>query len=114
MAFTESVVFEGVSFSYENSHGDTGRASFARYRSTIRRGESIGIVGPTGAGKTTLVDLMLGVLEPTEGTIRVDGRDIRSSLRAWQRQIGYVPQSYLSDRRHHPPQHRSGPGRRGD
>jgi ATP-binding cassette, subfamily B, bacterial PglK len=65
---------------------------------SIRRGESIGVVGPTGAGKTTFVDLMLGVLEPTAGSIRVDGRDIRLSLRAWQRQIGYVPQTvYLID-----------------
>lgn len=98
MPFTESVVFEGVSFSYENSHGDTGEPALRHIDLSIRRGESIGIVGPTGAGKTTFVDLMLGVLEPTEGTIRVDGRDIRLSLRAWQRQIGYVPQAiYLID-----------------
>ncbi len=98
LALTESLVFEGVSFSYENSHGGVGEAALSHIDLAIRRGESIGIVGPTGAGKTTLVDLMLGVLEPTTGTIRVDGREIRLSLRAWQRQIGYVPQTvYLID-----------------
>jgi ATP-binding cassette subfamily C protein len=98
IAMKESVVFERVSFSYENSHTDSGEPALSDINLTIRLGESIGIVGPTGAGKTTLVDLMLGILEPTAGTIRVDGRDIRSSLRAWQRQIGYVPQAvYLID-----------------
>jgi ABC-type multidrug transport system fused ATPase/permease subunit len=98
MALTESVVFDGVSFSYENSQSGSGEPALTDIDLAIRRGESIGIVGPTGAGKTTFVDLMLGVLEPTLGTIRVDGCDIRSSLRAWQKQIGYVPQSvYLID-----------------
>ncbi len=90
----ESVVFEDVSFSYEGSE----EPALSHVRLAIRPGESIGIVGPTGAGKTTLVDLMLGVLEPTTGRICVNGRDIRTSLRAWQKQIGYVPQSvYLID-----------------
>jgi ATP-binding cassette subfamily C protein len=98
MTLTESVVFDGVSFSYENSGGGSGEPALSHIDLAIRRGESIGIVGPTGAGKTTFVDLMLGVLEPTAGSIRVDGRDIRLSLRAWQRQIGYVPQTvYLID-----------------
>jgi ABC-type multidrug transport system fused ATPase/permease subunit len=64
----------------------------------IRRGQSIGIVGSSGAGKSTLVDLLLGLLTPDAGCIKVDGREIRSNLRAWQDQIGYVPQSiYLTD-----------------
>lgn len=93
----ESVAFHDVSFSYDTAHG-MDQPALRDIDLTIRRGESIGIVGPTGAGKTTLVDLMLGVLEPTEGTICVDGRDIRTSLRGWQRQIGYVPQTvYLID-----------------
>jgi ATP-binding cassette, subfamily B, bacterial PglK len=97
-AMTKSVEFDGVSFAYEDSHGGAGEPALSQIDLAIRRGESIGIVGPTGSGKTTLVDLLLGVLEPTEGTIRVDGRDIRLSLRAWQRQIGYVPQTvYLID-----------------
>ncbi|MGH8179024.1 MAG: ABC transporter ATP-binding protein [Steroidobacter sp.] len=64
----------------------------------IRRGQAIGIVGSSGAGKSTLVDLLLGLLDPDAGCIKLDGRDIRCNLRAWQDQIGYVPQSiYLTD-----------------
>ncbi len=64
----------------------------------VRRGQAIGIVGSSGAGKSTLVDLLLGLLEPDAGCIKVNGRDIRGNLRAWQDQIGYVPQSiYLTD-----------------
>jgi ATP-binding cassette, subfamily B, bacterial PglK len=64
----------------------------------IRRGESIGLVGPSGAGKSTLVDVLLGLLVPDAGEIRIDGRDLRSVLRNWQDQVGYVPQSiFLTD-----------------
>jgi ABC-type multidrug transport system fused ATPase/permease subunit len=98
MALTESVVFEDVSFSYQDSHGGSGEPALSHIDLAIRLGESVGIVGPTGGGKTTLVDLLLGVLEPSAGMVRVDGRDIRLSLRAWQQQIGCVPQTvYLID-----------------
>lgn len=64
----------------------------------IRSGESIGIVGSSGSGKSTLVDLLIGILEPTEGKILVDGIDIATNRRQWQDQIGYVPQHvYLMD-----------------
>lgn len=60
---------------------------------------TIGLVGGSGAGKTTLVDLILGLLRPDTGTIRVDGQVLdRHRMRAWQQNIGYVPQSiYLTD-----------------
>ncbi|MFN4270011.1 MAG: ABC transporter ATP-binding protein [Thermosynechococcus sp.] len=65
---------------------------------TIKQGEMVGLVGASGAGKTTLVDLILGLLEPCQGDIRVDGESIYTNLAKWQRQIGYIPQTiYLSD-----------------
>lgn len=65
---------------------------------TIARGESIGIVGPTGAGKSTLVDVLLGLLPPTTGRVLIDGQALEGRERAWQRQIGYVAQDvFLTD-----------------
>lgn len=61
----------------------------------IRRGESLGIVGPTGAGKSTLVDLIVGLLPPTTGRVRVDGADLAGQARAWRRHVGYVPQAIV-------------------
>jgi ABC-type multidrug transport system fused ATPase/permease subunit len=66
---------------------------------TLRKGKSLGIVGRTGSGKTTLVDLILGLLVPQQGTVLVDGTPLDDhSRRAWQKSIGYVPQDiFLSD-----------------
>jgi ABC-type multidrug transport system fused ATPase/permease subunit len=65
---------------------------------TIKRGQSIGLIGRSGAGKTTLVDVILGLLTPQTGDIQVDGVSIYQDLRAWQNLIGYVPQSiFLTD-----------------
>jgi ABC-type multidrug transport system fused ATPase/permease subunit len=64
----------------------------------IRKGESIGLIGSSGSGKSTTVDLILGLLTPSSGQITVDGQNIQTRLRGWQDQIGYVPQSiYLTD-----------------
>jgi ABC-type multidrug transport system fused ATPase/permease subunit len=62
-------------------------------------GSSVGLVGSTGAGKTTLVDVILGLLRPTEGAITVDGEPVTDdNLRAWQAALGYVPQDiFLTD-----------------
>ncbi|MGB3312384.1 MAG: ABC transporter ATP-binding protein [Nodosilinea sp.] len=59
----------------------------------INKGESIAFIGKSGAGKTTLVDIILGVLTPQEGDITVDGVSIYKNLRAWQNLVGYIPQS---------------------
>ncbi|CAN1212234.1 Xenobiotic-transporting ATPase [Tumidithrix helvetica PCC 7403] len=64
----------------------------------IMKGESIAFIGSSGAGKTTIVDVILGLLKPTEGEILVDAKNIFTDLASWQQQIGYIPQSiYLSD-----------------
>jgi ABC-type multidrug transport system fused ATPase/permease subunit len=58
----------------------------------------LGLWAPSGAGKTTVIDLVLGLLTPTAGKITVDGQDIQANLPDWQQKIGYIPQSiFLSD-----------------
>jgi ATP-binding cassette subfamily C protein len=90
----DAIRLERVSYAY----GAEQRVVLDDVDLTIHRGEAIGLVGPTGAGKSTLVDLLCGLLEPTSGRVLVDGRDIREDVRSWQRQIGYVPQApYLLD-----------------
>jgi ATP-binding cassette subfamily B protein len=66
---------------------------------TIRKGERIGIFGPTGGGKSTLLDLIMGLLTPSSGALLVDGAPLdEGSLRGWQRHVAHVPQSiYLTD-----------------
>ena len=62
---------------------------------TVRRGESLGVVGPTGAGKSTLIDLIVGLLPPSAGRVCIDGVDLAGRERAWQRHVGYVPQAIV-------------------
>jgi len=65
---------------------------------TILCGTTVGFIGGSGAGKSTMVDIILGLLAPTRGVVRVDGKDIQENIRSWQSQIGYVQQSiYLTD-----------------
>lgn len=65
---------------------------------SIPKNKSIALVGPSGAGKTTLADLILGVLEPTKGNILIDETDAFTHLTAWQKNVGYIPQTiYLMD-----------------
>ena len=90
----ETLTCDDVSFQYE----DAPAAALDHVSFTIQRGQSIGIVGPTGAGKSTLVDVLLGLLVPTSGRVLVDGQPLDGRERAWQRQIGYVSQDvYLLD-----------------
>ena len=60
---------------------------------TIRKGESIGLIGTSGAGKTTLVDVILGLLRLECGDIQVDDRSICSNLQGWKQLVGYIPQT---------------------
>jgi len=65
---------------------------------SIRPGTTVGIIGESGAGKSTFTDLLLGLLEPAEGAVLIDNSPILAERRSWQRRIGYVPQSiYLLD-----------------
>jgi ATP-binding cassette, subfamily B, bacterial PglK len=90
----ERIHSENVSYSYPGSD----EKALKEVSFEIPRGKAVAFVGESGAGKTTIVDLLLGLLEPTEGEIKVDGRNIHQKLSAWQINIGYIPQSiYLAD-----------------
>ncbi len=87
--FAHHIAFHNVSF----THIGAERASIEDASFIIRRGERVALVGPTGSGKSTLVDLLIGLLEPSSGTISVDGTVLTADrLPAWRRAIGYVPQ----------------------
>ena len=94
VTFERDIEFQSVSFRYPTA----STPSLAKISLRIPKGAAIGIVGPTGSGKTTLVDLLLGLHQPTAGRVLVDGIDIQNDLRGWQDRIGYVPQdTYLTD-----------------
>lgn len=94
MVFMREICIEHLSFRYPESVQDVlGNVSFV-----IPKGSFVGIVGASGAGKTTFVDLLLGLMVPTAGKILVDGINIYYDVRAWQANLAYVPQEiYLID-----------------
>jgi len=95
ISFKSEIQFQKISFRY----GPDLPWVLHDLSLTIRRGERIGIVGETGSGKSTLVDLLMGLLEPTIGELTVDGEPVRNErLRPWRRSIAHVPQSiFLAD-----------------
>jgi ATP-binding cassette subfamily B protein len=95
LPFHDVICFDEVRFRYSSD----GPWVLDDVNLTIPKGARIGFVGSTGSGKSTTLDLLMGLLTPTEGQILVDGQLISGSrLRAWQRSIAHVPQSiYLAD-----------------
>lgn len=91
---TRALTLRGVHFRYEGAEID----ALAGVDLEIRRGESIGIAGPTGSGKSTLLDMICGLITSTSGQVLVDGGDLTGRVRAWQRSLGVVHQtSFLID-----------------
>jgi ABC-type multidrug transport system fused ATPase/permease subunit len=89
MAFIDKITLDRVTYRYSNN----SNVVLKDICLTLRKGQSIAFIGKSGAGKTTLVDILLGLLTPEGGDIRVDGISIYNDLRLWQNLIGYIPQS---------------------
>ncbi len=95
MTLNQAIELENISFSYSGIE----KKAIDSLNMLIPAYSRIGIVGTTGAGKTTLVDILLGLLRPESGSLKVDGIEICSSnLPSWQKTVGYVPQQiFLAD-----------------
>ena len=95
LPFNTSLQLKEISYNYPN----TNEPVIHDLNLLIHHNTSIGLVGPTGAGKTTLVDILLGLLTPQKGEFSVDGVKINeNNILNWQKNLGYVPQYiYLSD-----------------
>lgn len=86
--FNKSLEFADVNFSYNHDDRVLSHLNFF-----IKKGETVGLIGPSGAGKTTVVDLILRLFQPVNGQILLDGRSVNEiSLRDWRKHIGYVSQ----------------------
>ena len=95
LTFQKTIQFEQVRFRYSSD----GPWVLDGINFTIPKGARVGFVGSTGSGKSTTLDLLMGLLQPTEGKFLVDGQSISGDrVRAWQQMIGHVPQNiYLAD-----------------
>jgi ATP-binding cassette, subfamily B, bacterial PglK len=95
LSFEKGIRLENVTFNYPGSN----RAVLENFSLEIPKNSSVGIIGPTGSGKSTLVDIILGLHRPQSGVIRVDDRVLRpEDFGSWRSMIGYVPQDiYLLD-----------------
>lgn len=94
LPFSQAIVFDRVSYRYEGGHFALKDISFR-----IAKGQRIGVAGTTGGGKSTLLDLLMGLLEPDQGAIVIDGKPLdAATMPSWQAAIAHVPQAiFLAD-----------------
>ncbi len=95
LSFEKDININGITFTYPKTEAPV----INNQSLNIKKNTTVGLVGPTGCGKTTLVDIILGLLRPEKGKILIDGIEVdNSNIRNWQANLGYVPQAiYLSD-----------------
>lgn len=86
--FQDKIQFDHVTYRYPDAEENILYDACME----IKKGKSVGIIGESGAGKSTAADILLGLLEPQQGAVLVDGADIRNYARNWNKQIGYIPQ----------------------
>ena len=94
LSFNDKISLKDIKFKYNHSN----QYILKNLNLEINQGDTIGIVGESGKGKTTLINIILGLLKPTEGKITVDKENIFEKLENWQKKIGYVSQDiFLTD-----------------
>ena len=94
ITLNDRIELDHIAFHYPNSD----QMIFTDAHMTVPKGKSVGIMGTSGAGKSTIVDILLGLLHAQQGTITCDGVNIFDNYESWLAQIGYIPQSiYLVD-----------------
>ena len=95
LSFKNKIILNQISYNYPNS----SRTALKNVNLTIPAYMTVGLIGPTGCGKTTIVDIILGLLTPQKGTLKIDGEVIsENNVKSWKSSIGYVPQHiYLTD-----------------
>jgi ATP-binding cassette, subfamily B, bacterial PglK len=95
LSLNKAITLKNIYYNYPNAT----RVALKNININIPAKSTVGLIGTTGSGKTTTVDIILGLLEPQKGTLEVDGQVVsKKNSRAWQRSIGYVPQHiYLAD-----------------
>ena len=94
MTFDNELKIDNITWKYPQGQEPVLR----QLAMSVKKGQSVALIGPSGAGKTTLADVILGLLKPQEGHVMLDGQDVYENLPGWSKIIGYVPQAvYLTD-----------------
>ena len=94
LSFDDKISLKDLSFNYEGSR----LKILNQINLIIKKGDKIGLLGKSGSGKTTFVNILSGLLQPTEGSIEIDNKKLNSNLSTYQKSIGYIPQDvYLFD-----------------
>lgn len=90
----KAIELKDISYAYDGAD----KSVLEHVNLTINKGETVALIGSSGAGKTTLADVFLGLLVPQMGSILVDGKNIYQNMNSWHHMLGYIPQTiYLSD-----------------
>lgn len=90
----KTIELKDISYAYDGAD----KSVLEHVNLTINKGETVALIGSSGAGKTTLADVFLGLLVPQMGSILVDGKNIYQNMNSWHHMLGYIPQTiYLSD-----------------